>query len=270
MPQGLTQDQAKREFAKYGFELKEFYHNSSTPCLCVCSCGTLTNKALRSIRQGGACVICGEQKRVQKKRLSQQYVEQYFQKYNCTLLDQYKNSSMKMNFKCACGREGHLSFNDFQQGQHWCVTCGREKQAQAIRGKGNYKWNPNREQLREKQQISWRLRNVLKHCLERVGTSKEGHAYEQLGYSAQQLDEHLRLFPMFAYLEVTHTLAIDHILPVKAFVEHGIVDAKIICALDNLQPLSISENCEKNDWYLEEDFIQYCQKHNISLLKEVA
>jgi hypothetical protein len=102
----------------------------------------------------------------------------------------------------------------------------------------------------------------------RLGTSKEGRTHEILGYSAVQLDSHLRAFPMYAYLQGTNTLAIDHVLPVKAFIEHGIVEPKIICALDNLQVLSRSENSEKNDWYLEEDFLAYCQKHGISLLKE--
>ena len=44
--------------------------------------------------------------------------------------------------------------------------------------------------------------------------------------------------------------------------------ARIICALDNFQPLSRLEYSEKKDFYIEDQFIQYCQSHNISLQKE--
>ena len=63
----------------------------------------------------------------------------------------------------------------------------------------------------------------------------------------------------------THNLAIDHIFPVKAFLDHGIKNPAIISALSNLQPLSKSENSEKHDFYNKEAFEQYCQEHNILL-----
>ena len=45
--------------------------------------------------------------------------------------------------------------------------------------------------------------------------------------------------------------------PVKAFMENGITDLKIINALDNLQPLPETENLKKNDKYNKNKFKQW-------------
>jgi len=42
---------------------------------------------------------------------------------------------------------------------------------------------------------------------------------------------------------------IDHIKPVSVFVKEGITDPKIICALDNLQPLWAKDNLRKGVKY---------------------
>ena len=57
--------------------------------------------------------------------------------------------------------------------------------------------------------------------------------------------------------------SIDHIFPIKAFVEHGITDMSIINSLDNLQPLLLSENISKSDKYCEKDFFTWLKNHNV-------
>ena len=42
---------------------------------------------------------------------------------------------------------------------------------------------------------------------------------------------------------------VDHVFPIKAFLDYGISDLKIINCLDNLQPLSEYDNCSKNAKY---------------------
>ncbi len=50
---------------------------------------------------------------------------------------------------------------------------------------------------------------------------------------------------------------LDHIFPVKAFVERGITDISLICCLKNLQPLSSEENMVKGDRYDSAAFEQW-------------
>ena len=47
---------------------------------------------------------------------------------------------------------------------------------------------------------------------------------------------------------------LDHIYPIIAFVERGIKDIKMMCHLENLQPLSGRANCHKNRKYDKKEF----------------
>lgn len=269
MPQGLTQDQAKREFAKHGFVLKEHYHTIHIPCLCVCSCGTLVNKTLHSLRRGETCKQCGLEKMRKTKTHLQQDVANYFKQQNCELLDLYSNSNQKVRYRCICGQIAYITYNNFQRGQR-CSLCGRQKTSRAQAGAKHWNWNPDRTRVEMNAEATKRFSKMLSSCLHRVQQLKDQKTEKLLGYTAQDLETHLASFTNYEYLVVTKTLAIDHILPVKAFIDHGISDPKIICALDNLQPLSRAENCEKNDFYVEEQFLEYCFQHNITCQRKVA
>jgi hypothetical protein len=195
------------------------------------------------------------------------YIAKQFEFRGYVLLDRYAHSKTKMQVKCPKGHITSLSWGSFRDG-HRCMVCGHERQAAANSrqvGSKNHQWNPDREQVRQNKEASIRQFNMLKSVLKRIGTSKTGHIYEILGYSAQQLQEHLQSFSRYTYLQGTHTLAIDHVFPIKAFLDCGIKNPAIICALSNLQPLSKSENSEKHDLYDKEAFKQYCQTHGVIL-----
>jgi hypothetical protein len=262
-----THEQVKNIFANAGCELLSQYYTAREAVQYRCSCGTISFISLEHFLQWRRCKKCGQQKSIQKRTLSQEYVTQYFKEHGCELLDLYVNNLQKLKYRCSCGNIAVITFSHFQQGKR-CWGCRNDRISKAQSKENHYNWNLNRSQIEQNKEIKTQQYALLAACLRRLGTLKEGHTDEILGYSASDLNNHLRSFPHYNYLEATGTLAIDHVLPVKAFIEHGIIDPAIICALDNLQPLSKSENSEKNDWYLEEDFIAYCQKHNISLLKE--
>jgi hypothetical protein len=267
MPVKYTQEQVKNIFANVGCKLLSTYYTSSEPVQYCCSCGEIAFISVSHFLMGQRCRTCRNVKIGNTKRISHEFVVQYFKDQGCILISIYLNCDIPIQYQCSCGNIAYITFHDFQRG-HRCTLCGHIKTGHAQVGNKNHQWNLDREQVQQNKEIREQQSRLLWGCLIRLGTKKEGHTHEILGYSAVDLDSHLRAFSMYAYLQDTHTLAIDHILPVKAFIDHGIIDPKIICALDNLQPLSRSENCEKNDWYLEEDFLLYCQKHNIALLAE--
>ncbi len=92
--------------------------------------------------------------------------------------------------------------------------------------------------------IAWR--SVLYSTLKRLGTPKEGHTIDMLGYSALQLKEHIENQFLSGMTWNNHgTWDIDHIIPVVSFTSDTPIS--IVCALDNLQPLWKKDNLEKSD-----------------------
>ena len=55
---------------------------------------------------------------LEEKKLTFSEVQEYFKSKGCEVLDDgtnYKNGHTKLNFKCVCGRNGLISYADFQQ-----------------------------------------------------------------------------------------------------------------------------------------------------------
>jgi hypothetical protein len=88
------------------------------------------------------------------------------------------------------------------------------------------------------------------------GTVKETNSHHILGYSAEELLNHLRTFPQWERLK-TDIWHLDHIFPIKAFVDKKISNISLICSLDNLQPLSGATNCKKSSKYDEKKFNEW-------------
>ena len=77
-----------------------------------------------------------------------------------------------------------------------------------------------------------------------------------LGYTKEDLIKHIESKFLSGMTWKNHGLGrgkekwhIDHIKPIKAFLDEGITDPKIICALDNLQPLWAVDNIRKGSKY---------------------
>lgn len=259
----LSQHMAEQIFKDAGCELLDTYVNNNSLLLYKCKCGTVTNIRLAQFQQGHRCKQCGQAKRREKCSPTQEFLEHYFKQQGCILLSTYINTRTKVKYRCSCGNTAYIKWNDFKGGTR-CQLCGSEKNGRAHAASKCSFWNPDREQVRINSLIHDRVKGMLRACLQAFDTDKSGHAHEILGYSAQELWAHLCCFPNFEQLQ-RGDWHIDHILPVKAFVDHGISDLSIINALANLRPLSASENHSKNAWYDEDAFISYCIRHGLNV-----
>ena len=68
-----------------------------------------------------------------RKKLTYEYVEQYFKKQKCKLIEkEYKDNRTKMKYKCNCGKNSEISFANFQKGRR-CKKCGIEKRSKKQR-----------------------------------------------------------------------------------------------------------------------------------------
>ena len=79
-------------------------------------------------------------------------------------------------------------------------------------------------------------RSILYSTLKRLGTTKQGHTIDELGYSAEHLKMHIesKFTPGMSWNNHGEW-HIDHIIPVSCFTKETPVS--LVCGLSNLQPL---------------------------------
>jgi len=59
------------------------------------------------------------------RKLTHEYVEQYFKEQGCELISQYENNRTKIEYKCSCGNISLIKYHDFQCGKR--CGCGNKK-----------------------------------------------------------------------------------------------------------------------------------------------
>ncbi len=211
--------------------LESIYKNNSTKMKYKCNCGNIDFISLNKFNMGRRCKECRKIKLRNLYKFSQNYVENYFKEHRCQLLDNYINSDTLMNYICECGRNSKISFYKFKNGQR-CKMCKYENHSKLISGDKNVNWNPDRNKIRKLQKL-----HTLSISSKRKFKKK---------------------------CNITNSsFHVDHIFPIKAFVEHGIYDLDIINSEDNLQMLSATDNLKKNDKYNKNEFIKYLESKGI-------
>ncbi len=225
-----------------------------------CVCGTITTIRFDNFCQGKRCKQCGVTATTQTTRLTYAYVKDYFESNNCKLLeDDYRNNQTRMRYVCECGNESYISFANFQCGKR-CDKCGANKRS----GSNNKQWNLDREKVRINTILRNRYYAALHHTLVATGKKKQTKSSILLGYTPTELREHIENYPSWNIVKHS-SWDLDYIFPIKAFLDHGITDAKIINCLDNLRPIPSSENKKKHIKYDVDEFRQWLKTKNIEI-----
>lgn len=243
-------------FKENGCELLEKeYINNNTRMKFICKCGNINKITFAHFKRGNRCITCGG-----KERLTQEYVENYFKERGCEFLDKYKNAKTKYKYRCVCGEISEISVNKFKIGRR-CKKCGNKKISEKMKGEKNHQWREDREKYDEDMSIRKLCGNLLHNTLKYTGDEKNKKTSEMLGYSKNELLEHLKHQSLFDKWNIDRkNYHIEHILPVIGFIRHGIKDPKIINHLSNLTIEHWEYNLSKHDHYLEEDFQKYMEK----------
>lgn len=252
------------EFVKNYFEeqgctlLESIYAKSSTPMKYVCKCGRESIVCFSNFKRGARCRLCANEKNI-RNFLKYEYVEKYFKEHECLLLEkEYKGSQCKMEYVCSCGNKAITTWSRFRHGSR-CRICLSRKQSVRMT-------NPNREEVIMNKVIARRCNAMLRRILKMVGKRKQTKSTELLGYSKNKLKNHLMSHPNWRGNDIRWT--IDHIFPIKAFLEHGITDLKIINCLENLQPLEHFANLTKNDKYDKKAFRCWLKTKAIAIAEQ--
>lgn len=239
----LTQECVEGYFLEHGCELLSEYRNKRTKIKYQCHCGNISMITFNDFKRGRRCG-CGNKSAGCRRRNSFESVRQFFSEHGCELLeDKYENGHQPMRYRCCCGRISKISYSSFKVGRR-CFECGCKK---------------NRKPY---SQIKKRYRTLLRVVLESTGQRKSARTAAMLGYTVQQLWDHIHNHPNWKSL-VNSRWHLDHIFPIVAFIEHGITDVKIINALDNLQPLSAIDNIKKRNKYNKLEFQEWLKKKGV-------
>jgi hypothetical protein len=95
-----------------------------------------------------------------------------------------------------------------------------------------------------------------------TGRVKNKKSAKLLGYDYKQLQEHIENHPNWNLVK-DGDWHIDHIFPIKSFLDYGISDLKVINDLDNLRPLAAKDNLFKNAKYDKDKFEIYLNSKGI-------
>lgn len=247
----LTNEEIKSEVESRGFQFvsSKFVKDQHVIC-CVCKCGKQRKCRLKNLRRSG-CKSCKDS----AMKNSFQEVKNFFLQHKCEVIDEvYLNARTPLKYKCVCGNESKICFDSFKRGNR-CQKCGNKKISEKVSGPNHPNWNPDREKAKQNLIFRKKCCGLLKHTLQCVGRTKNNKTKNLLGYDSKQLQAHIISHPNWpaASKEKWH---IDHVFPIKAFLDHGILDIKLINCLENLQPMSQKENLTKHAKY---DKISFCK-----------
>ena len=241
-------------FSDRGCQLIETeYINNSTSMQYICNCGEKSKISFHHFKEGKRCKGCAG-----NKTYTIEYMSQFFEDQNCQLLEtKYVNNAAPMRYVCSCGKESIIAFSDFKTG-HRCRQCGIEKE----RGSNHYKWNPDRAEACRIR--VWRTRNnsIVNNCHNAFRLHKSKHSFDLLGYTPLELGTHLENHSNYKYTmnvisNTNDKFSIDHIFPVRAFVDYSLDHEEYIYianCFENLQPMPLKENSSKGDNYIPKEF----------------
>ncbi len=285
MPKKLTYEEVSKYFSDNDCELLEKeYINSSIPLNYICSCGNKSIITLSNFKSGNRCWECGVKKRSQKRKHTQKDVEQIFLDGGAVLLDDYKSYHIPMKYICSCGNESKISLANFKSGRRCLICSDKIPPTQEflynfyknnlcilldtyINNFTKMKYVCKCGDIDYKSWISFRKSCKCKKCFYKEN-SGENHwnwnndrniirTIEMIHeYSISYKNKFRKKY------NISKEYHIDHIIPIKAFVEHKLYDLEIINDENNLRSLLIKDNLSKGGKYLEEDFINYMKQFN--------
>lgn len=240
------------EYRKRGLiVLDQDYLGAHTPITCRCEQGHEIKLSWVGFKQGVGCAKCKG-----NAKLTYEEVRAIFEKNDCKLISEtYTNSITPLEYICKCGNASKIRLGDFNQGKR-CRQCS------ILKGEKHPRYNHDRGKHDLYQKVSRQAHDALKCSLRYLGKKKVEKTSSVLGYSTQQLIDRLTEHVDWPKLK-DGDWSMDHVFPIKAFMDHGIFDLRLINHLDNLQPMLRRDNSSKNDKYDDAAFKNWLAEHGV-------
>lgn len=242
-------------FKKNNCILLDDYKNVREKLRFVCSCGKTYSKSLNGFLRGPRCITCGRIIASNKKTYTQEEVSDVFSHNGCELLEVYVSVRIPVKYKCSCGEISKISFDNFKRGRR-CKKC----KSLNLTGDKHPSWIKDREAYRLNHLFKKKCYKALSSSLKAIDEFKKNRTHELLGYTPLELQNHVTSHKNWENVK-RHQWHLDHIFPIKAFIDYGISDLKLINHLDNLQPLLANQNLAKSDSYNVCEFEKWIEKY---------
>tara|TARA_Y100000310_G_scaffold325810_1_gene389869 strand:- start:399 stop:1214 length:816 start_codon:yes stop_codon:yes gene_type:complete len=257
----LTYNDVKQYFEEQGcILLSKKYVNARIHLDYKCVCGNEARIIYDSFRRGHRCRKCGSVKMAKSQTFTYEQVRSYIEELGCMLVEKkYTSAHCKMKIICRCGDIYFKSWNAIQQNHSLCFRCSVKGRS----GSNHYEWKKDRKQHEEDCSFRQRSYKMLKHALNSTGQEKIDRSINMLGYTHMQLRDYIKNHSNWDKVK-NRKWHLDHIFPIKAFLDFGIKDIKLINCLENLQPLSAAENRDKSDKYDENRFKLWLQLKGVA------
>jgi hypothetical protein len=239
--------------------LDKEYINAHKKLKYICVCGNNSEIALHSFKKGNRCKECGIKKNKIANTLDPIFVEKKFKESGCKLIDNYIKASIKMKYICSCGKESKISWNNFSNGRR-CLSCGTKKRS----GENHYEWNVDRKKHKDDLTFRQKSYKLIQMTMKVTGRVKNKKTAEMLGYDYRALQSYIKNHQNYENVK-DGPWHVDHIFPIKAFIDHGIFDVSLINCLENLQPLSAKDNLSKNSKYNKEEFLSWIKSKGLTV-----
>jgi hypothetical protein len=223
-------------------------------------CGAVFHKTFDSIKNKAVgCNVCIKKNGWSALRFNYEYVRDFFRSKGCVLLEsKYINARQSLHYICSCGDQSVITFDNFKKGVR-CAFCKIRRNS----GSGHWNWNKDREYIARKKHMNFRCSKLVRRALQAFGKQKIGRTKDILGYTPEQLYDRLKSCDG-NFDACSRQWTVDHIFPIKAFVDYGVDDVMIINCLDNLQPLNQSQNSAKGGNYSKDNFELWLKSKGIN------
>jgi hypothetical protein len=246
----------KKTFQEASCELLEIiYINNMTPMKYRCACGTLSTIRFVDFSAGVRCQTCKGHFNSENFRTKSKDMEIFCEQHGCKFIKSWiQNKRTRIEYICKCGKESEAYWGNFKRYPN-CKKCGSAK----VSGEKCYMYDPDREAVKLRKKFRKICGQNIYRFMQATNKKKTRSTHELLGYTPQDLQNHILNHPDYEKCKsgVWH---VDHIIPIQAFIDHNILDLKIINALENLRPLAGPDNLSKADKYDEAEFKNYLSK----------
>lgn len=248
----FTYEEVKQYFEEQGCELlEETYEASVLPLNYRCSCGNMSKIDFGNFRLGRRCQQCGNNKISEKLKTKDEEIIKLCTKNKCKFIRSWiQDKRTRIEYICKCGNQIEAYLSNFKRFPN-CKKCGNKK----VSGSNCYMYDPDREAVAMRRRFSKICGQHIRRFMKATGQKKTRSTHELLGYKPADLQEHILNHPNMK--NCGDDWHVDHIFPIKAFLDHGILDLSLINKLDNLQPLPGPENLSKANDYDEKEFLMW-------------
>lgn len=258
-------------FIQHGCKIMEFKScHLKSKIKYTCKCGSICTKSLSAFIKSNNCDNCRPKffKTSPNRRVTIEKISTLCKKYGCKLLsNNYYDNRQLLNFICSCGNHFSKNIESFKLAPR-CKKCTFEHRKSINSGSKNPNWNPNRDIVKNNKKFKIKAHNMLKQCFKNLKLNKENDTVVLLGYSIKDLINHIENDKNWPLLK-NNKWHIDHIFPIKAFLDYGITDLKIVNALDNLRPISPEENYKKYYNYSIKEFEAWLLSKNVKFESQI-